>query len=130
MFTTTSIAGRHAADQRRVRAAQEEFEQQAARHELDAALRMHGLTTHPHFNPALGCDRTLWVSCRPACPRTDYDCVWALLDVLGWHPDPARLSRHRTFLDVMRIRHGESDARLCLIVKVPHGEPPAYVEAA
>lgn len=119
----TTVAGRHAAD--RERAVERETltdRQDAARHALDRELRSYGLSTRPHLHPALGIDRSIWVNCRLASAAADHAFIYAILDELGWQPDPARLSRTRQAYDVLRLRHAATGATLVLIVKVPFGE--------
>ena len=118
----TTVAGRHAADLFRARNHEAALAlQDAALHRLDVALRAFGLTTHPHFDRSLECDRSLWVNCRLDTARTDHERIYAILDEQGWKPDRSRLSRFRSHLDVARIRHQDSDATMVLIVKVPSG---------
>ena len=117
-----TVAGRHAADQARLRAREAALARQdAALQRLDRALRAHGLTTHPHFDRALGCDRSVWVNCRLDSANADHERIYAILDEHGWKPDRSRLSRFRQHLDVARIRHQDTDATLVFIVKVPSG---------
>lgn len=126
----TTIAGRFAADRQRADgAALIRQLQDRARDELDRALRFYGLTTRPHFHPALDAERSLWVECRLTCHDADHKLVYAVLDQEGWAPAVDRLSRHGQRYDVLRLRHATTDARLVLIVKVPFGEFP-HLEAA
>lgn len=118
----TTVAGRHAADQARERRrADRSTDQDTARWALERALRTYGLTTHPHLQPSLGIDRTIWVNCRLPTASADHAWIYAQLDELGWRPDRERLSRIRQGYDVLRLRHTASDATLVLIVKVPFG---------
>jgi hypothetical protein len=118
----TTIAGRHAADVARIRERRMHTQGDAARERLARAFRRHGLTAHPHFEPELGNERTLWVDCRLDTGRTDHAHIYAILDTLGWRADPARLSRYGERYDVVRLRHTETNAALVLIIKVPYGE--------
>lgn len=126
----TTVAGRHAADRERADALlQRRVDQDAARASLDSALRVYGLRTIPHFHPGIGEDQSLWVDCRVASARADHQLIYAVLDEQGWTPDRARLSRHRVSHDVIRLRHGRTNAALVLIIKIPCGDVPE-LEAA
>lgn len=120
---TRTIAGRHAADQQRARDRAEREEQQAhARTELDRTFRSLGLTTHPHFDPELETERSLWVNCRLSHPG-DHELAYAVLDNQGWRPDRTRLSRIRQSHDVLRLVHQQTGAILVVIIKVPFARP-------
>jgi hypothetical protein len=121
-FPRTTIAGRHAADVARIRERRTQVAEEAARERLARSFRRHGLTAHPHFEPELGNERTLWVDCRLETGRTDHAHIYAILDTLGWKPDRARLSRYGERYDIVRLRHTETNAALVLIIKVPFGE--------
>lgn len=120
---TTTTAGRHEADRQRERErAVIEDAQEHARRELDRALRSFGLTTHPHFEPGLEDERSLWVNCRLGTAQQDRELVYAILDDKGWGPDSTRLSRIRLSHDVLRLAHTKSGAQLVVIIKVPYAQ--------
>lgn len=122
---THSVAGRHAADRVRARAAivqaEHDDQQDHARRELDRTLRGFGLRTEPHFDPSLGTERSIFVWCRVPTARSDHELIYAILDDQGWRSDCARLSRHRQAYDVLRLVHQQTGATLVVIVKVPFG---------
>ena len=118
----TTIAGRHAADVARIRERRTVTVQDAARERVARSCRRHGLTTHAHFEPELGTERTLWVDCRLESSRMDHAHVYAILETLGWKPDRARLSRFGERYDIVRLLHAETNATLTLIIKVPYGD--------
>ena len=118
-----SIAGRHAADRVRARIDHRAAEQLAALLALAEHLRGLSLTVHAHFSEVAVCERSLWVKCQADGQRGDHRAIYLALDVLGWKPDRARLSRFRAELDVLRIRHTASDAILLLLVRLPAGTP-------
>lgn len=100
-----------------------------ARKAVDKTLRLYGLRTQPHFDRTLETERSLWVDCRLATAQADRAFVYAVLDDHGWHPDRARLSRHRDTYDVLRLKHRATGATLVLIIKSPFAELP-HLEVA
>lgn len=126
----TTVAGRHAAQLRRQRErSAQRTDHDIAREHLALAASLRGLTICRHFDPALGSERALWIDCRHGRCPTDHQLVYALLDELGWQPDTARLSRQNAHYDTCRLTHQASGAALCVIIKLPKGEPTQW-EAA
>lgn len=123
-LSCTTIAGRHAAEQARLRVTTDRRESQDdARQQLVEALTRFGLDVRAHLQPELAdVDRTIWTACRVHCARADHESIYAILDLTGWRPDRARLSRHQLPYDVVRLRHPDTDATLVLIIKAPFGE--------
>lgn len=118
----TTVAGRHAAALRRQRARTDlQIAQDLAREAFACAVSLHGLTVYRHFEAELGPERSLWIDCRVDSCAADHRLVYALLDEYGWQPDRTRLSRTSHRYDIVRLRHGTSDATLVVIIKLPVG---------
>lgn len=125
----TSIAGRHAADRERERAAQAlltqpdvDEQQQLARERLARTIRNLGIEAHAHFDDVLGTERTLKVDCRLASCENDQRLVHAVLDDQHWRPDPRRISRYNARYHVVRVRHRDTGATLAIVLSIPNCE--------
>lgn len=125
----TSIAGRHAADRERERAAQallthpDLIEQQAlARERLARTIRAHGIEVHARYDDVLGSERTLKVDCRLASCENDQRLVYAILDDQRWRPDTHRISRFNARYHVLRVRHAGTGAALAVVLSIPNCE--------
>lgn len=102
-----------------------------ARIEVDQLVRLHGLTTKPHFDEGVGEEKVLYVTVNFATARRDRNVVAAILDQKGWTPDPERLSRHSFALETLRVRHRATGARMTVVIRIPVGESmseSAYAE--
>ncbi len=122
----TSIAGRHAADRERERAAQallthpDQHEQQSlARERLARTIRAHGIEVHARYDDVLGPERTLKVDCRLETCQSDQRLVYAILDDQHWQPDVRRFSRFNARYHVLRVRHRDTGALLAVVLSVP-----------
>jgi hypothetical protein len=130
----TSIAGRHAADRQRARAAEA-----ASAHIVDAQfeaaavlafrLQRSGLQTCADILPHRPIEPTLGVRCRIDHCEADHSLIYAILDELGWKTDPKRLSRVNARYDILRLVHAASGATLVLIITLPAYQVGAW-EAA
>lgn len=125
----TSIAGRHAADRERERAAQalltppDDCElQAAARDRLARVIRMHGLEACARFEDVLGPERTLKVDCRLASCANDQRLVYAILDDQRWRPDDRKRSVISARYHVLRVRHRDCGAQLAVVIGIPNSE--------
>jgi hypothetical protein len=127
MVPTTSIAGRHAADRQRDHDEQARQElvdeaQDHARQALVDALRAFALQVHPHLDPRLEIDRSIWVDCRLDRCDQDHALVQAIVEKQGWAADRARCSRSSARYDIARVVHKATGAALTVIVKLPHAQ--------
>jgi hypothetical protein len=120
----TSIAGRHAADRQRARAAEAatatvESAQFDARKALSYRLSHAGLHTFADIIPRPNVEPTLGLRCRLDRCEQDHALVYAVIDEMGWKTDVNRLSRINSRYDILRLVHVESAATLLLIITLP-----------
>jgi hypothetical protein len=121
---STSIAGRHAADRQRARAADAVTAVTAdaqfdARKALAYRLERAGLHTFADIIPRPNVEPTLALRCRVDSCEQDHARIYAILDEMGWKSDVNRLSRINHRYDILRLVHPATGATLVLIITLP-----------
>lgn len=117
----TSIAGRHAADRERQRAASAAAEarhlvDEAARETLRRAIAAHGIRVIEVLRDG---GTTLSVRCGIDTCARDSELVDAIITDQGFALDPTRISRFRERFEFVRLHQPATGAKVTVVISRP-----------
>lgn len=117
----TSIAGRHAADRIRQRAAQaaaaaQQLVNEAARETLRRAIVAHGIRVVEVLRDG---EHQLSVRCGIDTCAQDSEVVDAIITDQGFALDPSRISRFRERFEFVRLHQPATGAKVTVVISRP-----------